>query len=93
MDMVEWDGLTFEGNSIALFGAKLLVVKARRGMLGCGYLNVAAAEKLGHALAVVTGVSCYDDMLHAEVKQVSSEARNLGVVPGMTGAEALKTMN
>ena len=93
MDIVTSDGRTFEGNTIALFGANLLVIKAGRGMLGCGYLNVATAEKLGHALAIVTGVSGYEDMLRAEVKQVSSAALALGVVPGMTGAEALKKMD
>ena len=45
------------------------------------------------ALVVVTGVACYDDMLRAEVKLVSEAARNLGVTPGMTGADALRKMD
>lgn len=93
MDKVLIDGRELRADAIPLFGAKLLVIQAKNGMLGCGYLNLATAEKLGHALAVVTGVSCYDDMLRAEVKLVSEAAQKLGVTPGMTGADALRKMN
>ena len=93
MDKVLIDGRELRADAIPLFGAKLLVIQAKNGMLGCGYLNLATAEKLGHALAVVTGVACYEDMLRAEVKLVSEAARKLGVTPGMTGADALRKMN
>ena len=93
MDKVLIDGQELRADSIPLFGAKLMVIQAKNGMLGCGYLNLATAEKLGHALAVVTGVACYDDMLRAEVKLVSETARALGVTPGMIGADALRKMN
>ena len=52
-----------------------------------------AAEKFGHALAIVTGVSSWDDMLSAEVKSVSAAAEKLGVVPGISGKEALKILH
>jgi uncharacterized protein YunC (DUF1805 family) len=61
-------------------------------MLGCGYLSVEAAERLGDALAIVTGVKSYEDMLKAEVKKVSSAAALLGVKEGMSGKEALLIM-
>ena len=93
MDNISLNGQTVYGSTIELFGAKLMVIKTSRGMLGCGYLNVQTAEKLGHALAVVTGVASYGDMLKAEVKLCSAAAAALGVAPGMTGAEALEKMS
>ena len=70
----------------------LLVIYAPKGVLGCGYLSLTAAEKFSDPLAIVTGVRTYDDMLRAEVKQVSTAAAALGVKPGMTGREALLMM-
>ena len=43
-------------------------------------------------MAVVTGVQSYDDMLNKCVTAVSARAAALGVVPGMTGREALLIM-
>jgi len=71
---------------------KLLLIQGSKGMLGCGYLSLDAAEKFGHALAIVSGVSCYDDMMDAKVAKVSSAASALGVAVGMTGREALIRM-
>ena len=90
MDKVMVDEMEFRGDTIPVSGAKLLLIQGSRGMLGCGYLNLATADKLGHALAIVTGVGSYDDMLNAEVKSVSAAAQDLGVTVGMSGAEALK---
>ena len=60
--------------------------------MGCGYLSTETADKLGHALAIVTGVASYDDMLAAKVVKVSSAAAALGVTVGMSGKEALLKM-
>lgn len=90
MDKVKIDEMEFRADCVPVCGAKLLVIQGQHGMLGCGYFNLATADKLGHALAIVSGVSCYDDMLKAEVKSVSAAAAELGVAVGMSGAEALK---
>jgi len=90
MDKVKIGTMEFRADCVPVCGAKLLVIQGQHGMLGCGYFNLATADKLGHALAIVSGVSCYDDMLKAEVKGVSATAASLGVTVGMSGAEALK---
>lgn len=90
MDKIYIGEMEFRADTVAVMGVNLLVIQGRSGILGCGYLNLATADKLGHALAVVTGVSSYDDMLKAEVKGVSAAAAELGVAVGMTGADALK---
>jgi uncharacterized protein YunC (DUF1805 family) len=55
-------------------------------------LNVDAAEKLGVAAAVVSGVKSFDDVLNAQIKAVTSKAKGFGVDIGMKGSEALKHM-
>ena len=70
----------------------LLVVVAEKGFVMCGFLNVDAAEKLGVAAAVVSGVKIFEDVLNADVKAVTSGAKMLGVEVGMKGVEALKRM-
>ena len=54
-----------------------------------GRIAHATADKTGDALAIVSGVKNYDDMLKAEVKAVSAAAAALGVAAGMSGKEAL----
>lgn len=67
----------------------LLVMKAAKGFLACGYINVETTNKTGEACAIVTGVSSYDDMLAAKVSVVSTVAQELGVAIGDSGSEAL----
>ena len=70
----------------------LLLVVAEKGFVMCGFLNIDAAEKLGVATAVVSGVKSFEDVLDAEVKAVTSKAKTLGVDVGMKGADALKCL-
>lgn len=70
----------------------LLLVIAEKGFVMCGFLNVEAAEKLGVAAAMVSGVKTFEDMLNAQVKAATSKAKNLGVEAGMKSTEALKRM-
>lgn len=92
MEKLDIEGLALTGYTIPTPNASLLVIRAPKGMLGCGYINAAIADKLGDAVAIVSGVKNYDDMLVAEVKAVSQAAAARGIAPGMTGLEALKKM-
>ncbi|MBE6356092.1 MAG: DUF1805 domain-containing protein [Lentisphaerae bacterium] len=93
MDKITYGDMVFEAGCWEMFGIKILLIKSANGALGCGYVNLAAAEKFGHALAIVSGVSSYEDMFAAEVKSVSSAAGKLGVLPGMSGIDALKKLS
>lgn len=93
METLKIGNQTCEGADVLLPGnVHLLVIRAEKGILGCGYLSLGAAEKFGHALAIVRGVASFDDMLAAAVQEVSAAAEALGVRPGMTGREALGLM-
>ena len=73
--------------------AALLVIRAKKGFVMCGYLNMSIAEKLGDAACIVTGVDTFDDVLIAKVVKVSQKAIELGVMEGMTGKEALDVLS
>jgi len=70
----------------------LLVIRAEKGFLMCGYLNVGAAETLGDTAVRVKGVQSFEDMLKAQVVEATQLARELGIIPGITGREALEKM-
>lgn len=70
----------------------LLLVIAEKGFAMCGFLNVEAAEKLGVAAAMVSGVKTFEDVLNAQVKAITSKAKSFGAEVGMKGSEALKHM-
>ncbi len=89
MDTVQLDGNALDAITFATQNTKILVIRAPHGLLGCGYISADTAAKVGDALAVVSGVANYEDMLGATVKAVSPAAEALGVRPGMTGRDAL----
>jgi len=70
----------------------LLLIVAEKGFVMCGFLNIEAAERLGVAAAMVSGVKTFEDVLNAEVKAATTKAKSLGVQPGMRGSEALLHM-
>jgi uncharacterized protein YunC (DUF1805 family) len=87
---IDLDHGTAVGIRIDLLKAPLLVIKAKKGFLMCGYLNISAAEQLEDVAAVVRGITTFDDMLDARVVSSTAGARSLGVRQGQTGREALE---
>jgi uncharacterized protein YunC (DUF1805 family) len=57
--------------------------------LACGFLDIAAADKLNSCAAKVRGVKTFDDMMTAEIVDVSAAAEKKGIQKGMLGKEAL----
>ncbi|MDW7727236.1 MAG: DUF1805 domain-containing protein [Candidatus Methanoperedens sp.] len=72
--------------------APLVVIKARKGFVMCGYLDVNIANKLGDVAVRVTGVNSFEDVLDAKAVDVSEAAKNIGITIGMQAKEALKKM-
>ena len=66
------------------------MISGSKGVLACGYLNVATFNKLGDAGAIVRGVNNFEDMLTAEIVECSSVGLELGVELGMSGQDALE---
>lgn len=86
------DAMACDAYEIPTPNASLLAIRAGSGMLACGYLKIETAEKLGDALAIVTGVGDFEQMLEKPVAAASSAAAALGVRVGMSGSEALICM-
>ena len=80
------------GIRVDLKSAPLLMIVGEKGFLMCGFLNIDAADRLGEAAAVISGVSSFDEMLEKPVKAATSEAEKLGIKVGMPGREALELM-
>ncbi len=72
--------------------APLLVIRAGKGFVMCGYLNMDVANKLGDAAVRVTGVKSFEDVLNAKAVDVSETAKKLGITIGMQAKEALNKM-
>ncbi|MBX7167724.1 MAG: YunC family protein [Pirellulales bacterium] len=65
-----------------------------RGFVGCGIYDVHTAGEFGIVVAIARGTPqkplCEpEDLYEAKIVDVSEPARQLGIVPGMTGLEAL----
>lgn len=80
------------GYCINLGKAPLLIIKAKNGYVMCGYLNMNAANKIGDIAGKVTGVKTFDDMLNADVVEVSENAKLAGLSQGMNVKDFLNTL-
>ena len=89
MEKIRLAGNDFAGYAVSTPNTMILIINAPRGFLGCGYLSLETAEKVGDAVAIVSGVKNFEEMLTAKVKAVSAAAAALGITAGMTGREAL----
>lgn len=89
MATLNLEGTTFESVHVPTEGTNILLVKAAGGFVGCGYFDVNVANRVGDAVAIVTGVKTLDDLLAAPIVRLSDRAREAGVTEGMSGRDAL----
>lgn len=68
----------------------LILIIGRTGFVGCGFINIEAAEKLNVSAATVSGVKTFDDVLNAEIKAATNKAQAQGVKAGMKGKDAVE---
>ncbi len=92
MDTIELQDHEYYAFNIPTPHSRILVIKGKKGLLACGYIDISTADKVGDAVAVVTGVDTYVEMMATQVVKVSKAARRLGIEVGMEGKEALKHM-
>jgi uncharacterized protein YunC (DUF1805 family) len=83
---------TAEGYMVDLPKAPLVLIRAGTGFIMCGFLNIAAANKLGVIAGRATGVRTYDELMRAPLVEVSNEAKAMGITEGMLGRDALEMM-
>ena len=81
-----------QGFLIELENAPLILIKANRGYVMCGYLNIAAANKLGDIAGRVTGVKSFEDVLNALIVELSENAKKMGFAEGMNARDFLNKL-
>lgn len=78
------------GIKVDMGNANLLVIKGKKGFIMCGYLNIDTANKLNDVACIVRGVKNFDDVLNADIVEISEKAKELGIKIGMKGRDVLK---
>jgi uncharacterized protein YunC (DUF1805 family) len=76
-------------------GGQYCVIHTDRGILGCGIYDCDIATRFQMAVAICRGtpespLRQPEDLLAAQIAEVSREAAILGIQPGMLGREALR---
>ncbi|WP_340819724.1 DUF1805 domain-containing protein [Methanolobus sp. WCC4] len=92
VEKIELENGSAMGLSFQMQNAPLLVIRADKGFVMCGYLDLDTAGILGDVAVRVKGVNTFDDVLKAQVVGATPDAIDLGIKVGMTGKEALELM-
>jgi uncharacterized protein YunC (DUF1805 family) len=90
--IIELDNGDAVGYNIDLYNAPLLIIKAKKGYVMCGYLNMDVANKLGDIAGKVSGVKNFDDVLNGTIIEISDKARKKGFKTGMAGRQFLNKL-
>jgi len=86
------------GFVIPLGVVNLVGVVAKKGMVGCGAIDVAALNNFNYPAARVrplTGpsIATVEDLLTGVIKESNPSAQALGILTGMTGKAALDLLS
>lgn len=96
MHPIQIEGHTFTAVSVELPKTNLLTVSNDKGYIMCGALDVSLLnEKLKDRKVIAgraVGVKSIQQLLDAPLESVTFEAEALGIIPGMSGKEALLKM-
>jgi uncharacterized protein YunC (DUF1805 family) len=92
IESIELENGTALGLKIDMEHAPLLVIRAPRGFVMCGYLDISMAERLDDIAVKVTGVRNFEDVLASGVVEVTKAAADLGIEVGMPARAALERM-
>jgi uncharacterized protein YunC (DUF1805 family) len=93
VENLDIDGKAFQGIKIELKGLPTMVlIKGDKGFVMCGYLNIDVAESLGATAAVVSGVNSWEDILNAQIKTATTEAKALGLEPGRVVGDVIAAL-
>ncbi len=92
IESIELENGTALGLKIDMEHAPLLVIRAPRGFVMCGYLDISMAQRLDDVAVKVTGVRNFEDVLAAGVVEATPAAIDLGIEVGMPARQALERM-
>lgn len=67
----------------------IIILIAKKGLIVCRNFDIEALNERNVVAARVEGLTRIEDALEAKIESCTSKARELGIVEGMTGREAL----
>ncbi|MGQ9627124.1 MAG: YunC family protein [Anaerolineae bacterium] len=77
------------GNPQSPEKAMVIVLIGEKGIIVCRNFDIAALEQRGVAAARVQGITSFEEVLTAPIESCTAQARQLGVMEGMKGEDAL----
>ena len=92
IEQITLDNGTALGLRFEMQNAPLLVIKADKGFVMCGYLDIDMADTLGDVAVRVRGVNTFEDVLDAQIVGATQAAIDLGIDIKMNAREALEQM-
>jgi len=97
VEVSELMGGRASGVSVQWEGGQFVFIVAERGLVGCGIFSVEVMDEFDMAGAIAKGTRerplvVPEDLLGAEMVDVSEKACNMGIEVGMTGAQALEVL-
>ena len=96
-ETLEFRGGQAIGTSYQWPGGQYCAIHTSKGLVGCGIYDIRAANEFNLVVAIARGTPQKplrepQDLFQAKILEVSKAAEKLGVVPGMTGLEAVEKL-
>lgn len=96
-ETLEFEGGQAIGTTYQWPGGQYCAIHTSRGLVGCGIYDIRAANEFNLAVAIARGTPQKplrepQDLFQAKILEVSTAAEKLGVLPGMTGLQAVEKM-
>ena len=91
-EIVETEKGAALGIKVNLPHTPLVMIRAEKGYIVCGYFDPVTVEKWKDCAVIVRGVGNFKDMLKSKVSYVSKAAQKLRINENMTGRQALERM-
>lgn len=78
-------------------GGQCCAIQTAAGIVGCGIYDLHTPAEFGQAIAIARGTPANplaepEDLLNAKIVGCTPQAEAFGIVPGMTGREAVERM-
>lgn len=89
---LEFEGKILLGLRVEFQNAPLLILFYRELAICCGYINVDVMDKFGNAVCIVRGVRNFEELISAEIVEVTSKAIELGAKKGLKVCDLLRTL-
>ncbi|MCD6484668.1 MAG: DUF1805 domain-containing protein [Candidatus Odinarchaeota archaeon] len=93
IERIDVNGKTAFGLKLELDPAPILLIRAKNGLIGCGFFNIEVANKLDVPFVIISGVKSISEMLEKKPVAISKKAQEMGITKEMTGREIVEKLS